>query len=157
SASPSTGSTADALPRGDGRRPPARPRPRRRRRPEGARAGDLPGPSARRPVGAPVARRGALLERQRLRRRLAGRAARPSQRPAAAPLHGQPRHSARSPRLGDRARAQELSMSNRTAELAGGLLRHIHAAIASSDLTYEEFGALKQWLIDVGEAGEWSL
>jgi catechol 1,2-dioxygenase len=48
-------------------------------------------------------------------------------------------------------------MSTRTDELAGGLLRHIHQQIAASDLTYEEFGALKKWLIDVGEAGEWPL
>jgi catechol 1,2-dioxygenase len=48
-------------------------------------------------------------------------------------------------------------MSNRTDELAGGLLRHIHQEIASSDLSYDEFAALKKWLIDVGEAGEWPL
>ena len=48
-------------------------------------------------------------------------------------------------------------MANRADELIGEVLRRIHAVIEEHDVTYEEYGALKQWLIDVGEAGEWPL
>jgi catechol 1,2-dioxygenase len=41
--------------------------------------------------------------------------------------------------------------------LIGDLLARLHAAIAEHDVTYEEFQTAKQWLIDVGEAGEWPL
>ena len=41
--------------------------------------------------------------------------------------------------------------------LIGDVLARIHAAIAEHDVTYEEFQTAKQWLIDVGEAGEWPL
>jgi catechol 1,2-dioxygenase len=41
--------------------------------------------------------------------------------------------------------------------LIGDLLARLHAAIAEHDVTYEEFQAAKQWLIDVGQAGEWPL
>jgi catechol 1,2-dioxygenase len=37
------------------------------------------------------------------------------------------------------------------------VLARIHQAIAEHDVTYEEYQAAKQWLIDVGEAGEWPL
>lgn len=48
-------------------------------------------------------------------------------------------------------------MDNRVDELVGGILRRIREAIVEHDLTYDEFQALKQWLIEVGEAGEWPL
>ena len=41
--------------------------------------------------------------------------------------------------------------------LIGDLLARLHAAIHEHDVTYEEFQAAKQWLIDVGAAGEWPL
>jgi catechol 1,2-dioxygenase len=41
--------------------------------------------------------------------------------------------------------------------LIGDLLSRLHAAIAEHDVSYEEFQAAKQWLIDVGQAGEWPL
>ncbi len=41
--------------------------------------------------------------------------------------------------------------------MAKDLLARLHAAIAEHDVTYDEFQAAKQWLIDVGEAGEWPL
>lgn len=40
---------------------------------------------------------------------------------------------------------------------ARDVLRHIHDAIREHQMTYAEFQAVKQWLIDVGEAGEWPL
>lgn len=48
-------------------------------------------------------------------------------------------------------------MSNRAADLVGDLFGRVHELIAKHDVTYEEYRAAKQWLIDVGEAGEWSL
>lgn len=49
-------------------------------------------------------------------------------------------------------------MSNNRADLlARDILGRIHEAIVEHDVTYEEFQAAKQWLIDVGEAGEWPL
>jgi catechol 1,2-dioxygenase len=48
-------------------------------------------------------------------------------------------------------------MSNRTDTIARDILDRIHQAIVDHDVTYEEFQAVKQWLIDVGEAGEWPL
>jgi catechol 1,2-dioxygenase len=41
--------------------------------------------------------------------------------------------------------------------LIGDLLARLYAAIAEHDVTYEEFQTAKQWLIDVGQAGEWPL
>lgn len=47
--------------------------------------------------------------------------------------------------------------SNRTDLIVGDILRRIHEAVVEHDVTYEEFQAAKQWLIDVGQAGEWPL
>jgi catechol 1,2-dioxygenase len=47
--------------------------------------------------------------------------------------------------------------TNRTDLIVGDILKRIHEAIVEHDVTYEEFQAAKQWLIDVGEAGEWPL
>ena len=48
-------------------------------------------------------------------------------------------------------------MANRADELIGEVLKRIHDVIHEHDVTYEEYGVMKQWLIDVGEAGEWPL
>jgi catechol 1,2-dioxygenase len=48
-------------------------------------------------------------------------------------------------------------MSERADQVIGDILRRIHEVIAEHDVTYEEYQAAKQWLIDVGEAGEWPL
>src|SRR5262245_28932216 len=40
---------------------------------------------------------------------------------------------------------------------ARDVLSRIHDAIREHGMTYPEFQAVKQWLIDVGEAGEWPL
>lgn len=48
-------------------------------------------------------------------------------------------------------------LSNRTASAVNEILVRIRSVIQELDLTYEDYGAAKQWLIDVGEAGEWPL
>jgi catechol 1,2-dioxygenase len=51
-----------------------------------------------------------------------------------------------------------MSTSTERADLLiGDILGRIHQAIADHDVTYEEFQTVKQWLIDVGQAGEWPL
>jgi catechol 1,2-dioxygenase len=46
---------------------------------------------------------------------------------------------------------------NRAETLVSSLLDAIRGVIVSHDVTYEEYATAKQWLIDVGEAGEWPL
>src|SRR5271168_4956069 len=41
--------------------------------------------------------------------------------------------------------------------IARDLLRRIHDVIREHDVTYPEYQAAKQWLIEVGESGEWPL
>jgi catechol 1,2-dioxygenase len=48
-------------------------------------------------------------------------------------------------------------MGNRADQVIGDVLKRIHEAIVDNDVTYDEYQAVKQWLIDVGEAGEWPL
>ena len=48
-------------------------------------------------------------------------------------------------------------MTDRANLLISDILRRIHEAIVEHDITYEEYQIAKQWLIDVGEAGEWPL
>jgi catechol 1,2-dioxygenase len=48
-------------------------------------------------------------------------------------------------------------MGNRADQVIGDLLKRIHEVIVEHDVTYDEYQAVKQWLIDVGEAGEWPL
>jgi catechol 1,2-dioxygenase len=48
-------------------------------------------------------------------------------------------------------------MGNRADQVIGDVLNRIHEAIVDNDVTYEEYQTVKQWLIDVGEAGEWPL
>jgi catechol 1,2-dioxygenase len=45
----------------------------------------------------------------------------------------------------------------RVDEVARAVLRGVHQAIRDHDVTYPEFQAAKQWLMDVGEGGEWPL
>lgn len=47
--------------------------------------------------------------------------------------------------------------TERVNALVRGLLRGIHEVIYDQQVTYPEFQAAKQWLIDVGEGGEWPL
>jgi catechol 1,2-dioxygenase len=48
-------------------------------------------------------------------------------------------------------------MSNRCAEVFGEIVRRINEAVADCDVTYPEYQAAKEWLIEVGQAGEWPL
>ncbi len=48
-------------------------------------------------------------------------------------------------------------MPDRANQLITDILRRIHEAIVENDITYDEYQTAKQWLIDVGEAGEWPL
>lgn len=48
-------------------------------------------------------------------------------------------------------------MSERCEQVVGELVRRIHALVTEHDISYEEYEQAKQWLIDVGEAGEWPL
>jgi catechol 1,2-dioxygenase len=52
---------------------------------------------------------------------------------------------------------EENTMNNRGEQVVGELRRRINALIADFDITYEEYQAATQWLIEVGEAGEWPL
>jgi len=45
----------------------------------------------------------------------------------------------------------------RVSAIARDVLARIHAAIREHDVTYPEYQAAKQWLIEVGEAGEWPI
>jgi catechol 1,2-dioxygenase len=46
---------------------------------------------------------------------------------------------------------------NRAETLVSSLLDAIRGVIVEHDVTYKEYATAKQWLIDVGEAGEWPL
>jgi catechol 1,2-dioxygenase len=48
-------------------------------------------------------------------------------------------------------------MPDRANQLISDILNRIHQAIIDNDVTYEEYQTAKQWLIDVGAAGEWPL
>lgn len=45
----------------------------------------------------------------------------------------------------------------RVSTVVTALLKGVHEAIREQDVTYPEFQAAKQWLMDVGEGGEWPL
>lgn len=47
--------------------------------------------------------------------------------------------------------------TKRTAEVVGTLLHRMWDTMAELEVTYDEFDAAKDWLISVGEAGEWPL
>lgn len=48
-------------------------------------------------------------------------------------------------------------MSARTAELAGELVDLLRGFVGERSVTYDEYRAVKAWLIEVGTAGEWPL
>lgn len=48
-------------------------------------------------------------------------------------------------------------MNNRGEQVVGELCRRITALIADVGITYQEHEAATQWLVEVGEAGEWPL
>ena len=48
-------------------------------------------------------------------------------------------------------------MSNRGDQVVGEIFQRIRDVIAEYDVNYDEYQMAKQWLIDVGEAGEWPL
>src|ERR1700722_15712852 len=48
-------------------------------------------------------------------------------------------------------------MSERANLLISEVLRKLQEVIVDNDVTYGEYQTAKQWLIDVGEAGEWPL
>jgi catechol 1,2-dioxygenase len=48
-------------------------------------------------------------------------------------------------------------MADRANQLIADILSRLHEAIVENDVTYEEYQTAKQWLIDVGQAGEWPL
>jgi catechol 1,2-dioxygenase len=48
-------------------------------------------------------------------------------------------------------------MSKRANLLISEVLRKLQEVIVDNDVTYEEYQSAKQWLIEVGEAGEWPL
>ncbi|GHH42385.1 catechol 1,2-dioxygenase [Lentzea cavernae] len=45
----------------------------------------------------------------------------------------------------------------RVSTVATAVLKGVHEAIREHDVTYPEFQAAKQWLMDLGEGGEWPL
>ncbi|MDQ0380483.1 catechol 1,2-dioxygenase [Amycolatopsis thermophila] len=47
--------------------------------------------------------------------------------------------------------------AERTSDVVSAVLDGVHAAIRAKKVTYPEFQAAKQWLIEVGEGGEWPL
>ncbi|WP_290050876.1 catechol 1,2-dioxygenase [Amycolatopsis solani] len=55
------------------------------------------------------------------------------------------------------ARTSQDVPPERVDEVARAVLHGVHQAIRDHDVTYPEFQAAKQWLMDVGEGGEWPL
>ena len=47
--------------------------------------------------------------------------------------------------------------TERGAQVVGALIARINEVIAETDVTYDEYRTAMQWMIDVGEAGEWPL
>ncbi|HEX4357410.1 MAG TPA: catechol 1,2-dioxygenase [Pseudonocardia sp.] len=47
--------------------------------------------------------------------------------------------------------------ASRVDEVARAVLKAVHDVVRAKDVTYPEFQAAKQWLMDVGETGEWPL
>ncbi|PXY29956.1 catechol 1,2-dioxygenase [Prauserella sp. PE36] len=47
--------------------------------------------------------------------------------------------------------------AERVSSVVGRILSGVHDAIRAEKVTYDEFQAAKQWLIDLGEGGEWPL
>ena len=54
--------------------------------------------------------------------------------------------------------AQQRSASQQRVDaFVGEVMEAVRAVMVKHDMTYDEYAAAKQWLIDVGEAGEWPL
>ncbi|MDR6417617.1 catechol 1,2-dioxygenase [Pseudarthrobacter sulfonivorans] len=53
--------------------------------------------------------------------------------------------------------ASATSSQERVAQLAGRAIRALNDVILEEKVTYDEYNALKSWLITVGETGEWPL
>lgn len=51
----------------------------------------------------------------------------------------------------------EATSPERVAAVVKSILDGVHAAVRDHEVTYPEFMAAKQWLIEVGEGGEWPL
>jgi catechol 1,2-dioxygenase len=49
------------------------------------------------------------------------------------------------------------SSQERVARLAGRVIKAVNDAVLEEEVTYDEYNALKAWLIKVGEDGEWPL
>ncbi|WP_394618071.1 dioxygenase [Lentzea sp. JNUCC 0626] len=47
--------------------------------------------------------------------------------------------------------------ADRVSTVVTAVLQGVHSAIRAHDVTYPEFQAAKQWLMDLGEGGEWPL
>lgn len=53
---------------------------------------------------------------------------------------------------------EDLAVSaERVSTVATAVLQSVHSVIRAHDVTYPEFQAAKQWLMDLGEGGEWPL
>jgi catechol 1,2-dioxygenase len=48
-------------------------------------------------------------------------------------------------------------VNKRSAQIIGELFKDVNRLIADHDITYAEYQVVQQWLIDVGQAGEWPL
>ncbi|HET7398763.1 MAG TPA: catechol 1,2-dioxygenase [Intrasporangium sp.] len=57
----------------------------------------------------------------------------------------------------DKAGAAATTSKERVDLLARSVIEAVHAAIRTHKVTYDEYNALKAWLISVGENGEWPL
>jgi catechol 1,2-dioxygenase len=50
-----------------------------------------------------------------------------------------------------------MTTQQRTADVLGDIFAAVNERLVKHSVSYEEYQAAKQWLIDVGEAGEWPL
>lgn len=55
------------------------------------------------------------------------------------------------------ATADRTALQQRVDAFAGDVIARVNSAIVDHRMTYEEYDAAKQWLIRLGEAGEWPL
>ncbi|MDQ4118397.1 MAG: catechol 1,2-dioxygenase, partial [Actinomycetota bacterium] len=52
---------------------------------------------------------------------------------------------------------QTAASPERVSTVVSAVLGGINRAVLENEVTYDEFQAVKQWLIEVGEGGEWPL
>ncbi|MGH3950313.1 MAG: dioxygenase [Pseudonocardiaceae bacterium] len=50
-----------------------------------------------------------------------------------------------------------MTTQRRTAEVVGDIIATVNERLVKHSVTYEEYQAAKQWLIDLGQSGEWPL